>query len=193
MFSAYTPLENVTYTVMSSPCFREREKRWYTLPALTVSHIREQYQAKNGETLALRDVTFTVETGEFVSIVGPSGCGKSTLLSIIAGLLKPTSGQVLVNETVVSGISPHVGYMLQKDNLLSWRTIYKNVLFGLEIQNRLTPESVDRADRLLKTYGLWDFRHNYPHQLSGGWDRHIDYHLYLRCQRCKEIGRNLLS
>lgn len=144
------------------------ETRWYTLPALTVSHIREQYQAKNGETLALKDVDFTVESGEFVSIVGPSGCGKSTLLSIVAGLLSPSGGQVLVNGTPVTGVSPHVGYMLQKDNLLDWRTIYKNVMLGLELQHSLTAESAARADRLLKTYGLWEFRDRYPHQLSGG-------------------------
>lgn len=138
------------------------------MPVLIVSHIREQYQAKNGETIALKDVDFSVEKGEFVSIVGPSGCGKSTLLSIMAGLLRPSAGQVIVDGEPVSGVSSHIGYMLQKDNLLEWRTIYSNVLFGLELRHSVTPQSVARADRLLNTYGLWEFRDKYPHQLSGG-------------------------
>lgn len=99
--------------------------------------IQESYQAENGEVLALKDISFTMEKGEFVSLVGPSGCGKSTLLSIIAGLLKPTAGSVYVNGEKVVGVSSHIGYMLQKDNLLEWRTIYKNVLLGLEIRNML--------------------------------------------------------
>lgn len=138
------------------------------MPALTVSHIREKYQAKNGEVEAIADVSFTMEKGEFLSIVGPSGCGKSTLLSILAGLLPPTKGEVLVGDEQVLGISPHIGYMLQKDNLLPWRSIYRNVLLGLEIRRQLNEESRARADRLLRTYGLWDFRDKYPTQLSGG-------------------------
>ena len=108
------------------------------------------------------------EKGEFLSIVGPSGCGKSTLLSVIAGLVKPTGGRVLVEGEPVTGTSPHVGYMLQRDNLLEWRTILDNVLFGLEIQRAKTPENVARAQRLLETYGLAEFAQKYPRQLSGG-------------------------
>ncbi len=138
------------------------------MPALTVSHLRETYQSDNGEVEAIKDVSFTLEKGEFLSIVGPSGCGKSTLLSILAGLLPATSGTVAVNGRPVCGISPEIGYMLQKDNLLPWRTIYQNVLFGLEIRHALSPDTRQRADRLLRTYGLWEFRHKYPAQLSGG-------------------------
>ncbi len=97
-----------------------------------------------------------------------SGCGKSTLLSIIAGLLKPTAGEIYVNGEKIEGISAHIGYMLQKDNLLDWRTIYSNVMFGLEIRHMMTRENTDRAIRLLKTYGLYDFKDKYPAQLSGG-------------------------
>ncbi len=135
---------------------------------LEVKNIEQKYQAENGETTAIKNVGFSVAKGEFISIVGPSGCGKSTLLSIISGLLKPTGGQVYVNGTRVSGISPHIGYMLQNDNLLDWRTIYKNVLFGLEIRKTKTDENVARAEDLLKKYGLYEFRDNYPSQLSGG-------------------------
>ena len=104
------------------------------MDVLRVQDIEETYQAENGEITALKNISFAMKKGEFVSIVGPSGCGKSTLLSIIAGLLKPTSGAIFVNGERVVGVSPHIGYMLQKDNLLDWRTIYKNVLFGLEVR-----------------------------------------------------------
>ena len=135
---------------------------------LRVRNIEEKYQAENGEVTALKNISFNVQEGEFISIVGPSGCGKSTLLSIIAGLLKPTAGEVLVKGERVNGISPHIGYMLQKDNLLDWRTIYSNVMFGLEIRRAITPESEARAVHLLKTYGLYEFKDKYPSQLSGG-------------------------
>jgi NitT/TauT family transport system ATP-binding protein len=135
---------------------------------LRAEHVGKKYQAENGEVVAFEDVCFSVEQGEFISIVGPSGCGKSTLLSVISGLLKPSSGQVLVHGRPVCGVSPRVGYMLQRDNLLEWRTILSNVLFGLEIQHADTPQAVQRAKQLLRTYGLYEFRDKYPRQLSGG-------------------------
>lgn len=138
------------------------------LQVLRVHKIQEKYQAKNGEVNALEDISFTVDKGEFISIVGPSGCGKSTLLSIIAGLLRPTSGEIYVNGDKIEGVSAHIGYMLQKDNLLDWRTIYRNVLFGLEVRGMLNEDTRGRVDRLLKTYGLYEFRDKYPAQLSGG-------------------------
>ena len=135
---------------------------------LKVEKIQESYQAENGEVLALKDISFTMDKGEFVSLVGPSGCGKSTLLSIIAGLLKPTAGSIYVNGEEITGVSSRIGYMLQKDNLLEWRTIYKNVLLGLEIRNMLDAKNVSRAVGLLKSYGLYEFKDKYPAQLSGG-------------------------
>ncbi|MCL2604865.1 MAG: ABC transporter ATP-binding protein [Defluviitaleaceae bacterium] len=118
------------------------------------------YQAENGEVDALRDINFEVYEGELVSIIGPSGCGKTTLLSLIAGLEPPTNGEVIISGTP--------GYMLQKDNLLDWRTIRGNVLLGLEICGKKTPEGIRYVENLLKTYGLWEFRDNHPSQLSGG-------------------------
>ncbi len=135
---------------------------------LRVEHIQQAYQTEGGETVALQDIDFSMEEGDFFSVVGPSGCGKSTLLSIIAGTLRPTGGRVLVRGDEVTGPNPHIGYMLQQDNLLEWRTIRQNVLFGLEIRHRLTPETVARADRLLETYGLSAFANSRPSQLSGG-------------------------
>ncbi len=135
---------------------------------LSVEGVRQTYQTKDGETVALQDITFSMEKGDFFSVVGPSGCGKSTLLSIIAGTLTPTAGQVRINGQPVEGPSPHIGYMLQQDNLLEWRTIRQNVLLGLEIRHQLTPEMRDRADGLLETYGLSAFASSHPSQLSGG-------------------------
>ena len=135
---------------------------------LEIQDVTESYQAENGEIFALDRISFSMEKGEFLSIVGPSGCGKSTLLSIIAGLLPPSSGKILLDGREVSGVDPRIGYMLQKDNLLEWRTIWKNVLLGLELRRQLDEESLARAESLLKSYGLWEFREKYPSQLSGG-------------------------
>jgi NitT/TauT family transport system ATP-binding protein len=138
------------------------------LNLLEIQDVTESYQAENGEIFALDRISFSMEKGEFLSIVGPSGCGKSTLLSIIAGLLPPSSGKILLDGREVSGVDPRIGYMLQKDNLLEWRTIWKNVLLGLELRRQVDEESLARAEGLLKSYGLWEFREKYPSQLSGG-------------------------
>lgn len=135
---------------------------------LEIQDITESYQAENGEIFALDHISFSMGKGEFLSIVGPSGCGKSTLLSIIAGLLSPSSGHVLLDGQAVSGVDPRIGYMLQRDSLLEWRTIWKNVLLGLELRRQLNRESLARAETLLRSYGLWEFREKYPSQLSGG-------------------------
>lgn len=127
---------------------------------LEASKICKTYQAQNGEIEAIKDISFTINEGEYVSIIGPSGCGKSTLLSIISGLEPKTSGSIYVDGKI--------GYMLQKDNLLEWRTILQNVLFGLEIQKKLTEENKKYAIDLLKKYGIYEFKDKYPNQLSGG-------------------------
>jgi len=127
---------------------------------LEVKNMCKTYQAQNGEIEALKNINFDVNEGEYISIIGPSGCGKSTLLSIIAGLENKTSGEIYVDGKI--------GYMLQKDNLLEWRTIYKNVLLGLEIQKSNTDENKKYVDELLKKYGLYEFKDKYPTQLSGG-------------------------
>jgi len=133
-----------------------------------VYNVGMKYQSPNGEITALENINFSVREGEFVSIVGPSGCGKSTLLSILSGLLSSTTGSVIISGEKVVGTSPKIGYMLQKDHLFDWRTIYQNVMLGLEIRKAVTPKSKERAIELLKTYGLFEFKDNYPSQLSGG-------------------------
>ncbi|HOQ37725.1 MAG TPA: ATP-binding cassette domain-containing protein, partial [Acetivibrio sp.] len=127
-----------------------------------------KYHSLNGEIDALKNINFSVSEGEFISIVGPSGCGKSTLLSLIAGLIVPTTGGVFVEGKPVSETSEKVGYMLQKDHLFEWRTIYQNVILGPEIRGTLNAETKEYALKLLDTYGLLEFKDKYPSQLSGG-------------------------
>ncbi len=127
---------------------------------LKVQNVSKKYQAVNGEVIAIKDISFSINEGEFVSLIGPSGCGKSTMLSIIAGLEEKTDGEIQIDG--------EIGYMLQKDSLLEWLTIYKNVMFGLEIRNLKTTENVQYVDNLLKKYGLYEFKNKYPNQLSGG-------------------------
>lgn len=135
---------------------------------LELKNISYSYHNLHGETKALQDISFSVEEGEFVAIVGPSGCGKSTLLSIIAGLLSPEQGSILINNSDKSQNHPRVGYMLQRDHLFEWRTVYRNVTLGLEIQGQLIPKRLQHIDRLLEEYGLDKFRDKRPGELSGG-------------------------
>ena len=135
---------------------------------LKLENISKIYQDDNGETLAIKDFTYTFVKGHFTSIVGPSGCGKSTLLSIICGLESETSGTIFMDNSKLETRSCNIGYMLQKDYLLDWRTVYKNILLGLEIRKMVTDETKSYVDRLLKKYGLYEFKDKYPSQLSGG-------------------------
>jgi len=117
---------------------------------------------------AVRDLSFAVGESEFVSIVGPSGCGKSTLLNLVAGLDRPSEGSVSLHGVEVSGPSSSVGFMLQKDLLLPWRTVMNNVEFGLEARNMPAAERRERAMRELKRCRLTEFADRYPYQISGG-------------------------
>lgn len=135
---------------------------------LELKNIGYSYHSLHGETKALSSISFGVREGEFVAIVGPSGCGKSTLLSIIAGLLAPEQGTILVNNPDGSIHYPRIGYMLQHDHLFEWRTVYRNVTLGLELHHQLTPEHLKLVDRLLEEYGLDKFRDKRPSELSGG-------------------------
>ena len=135
---------------------------------LEVKNISKKYQGKEGEVLAIENVNFRIKEGEFVSIIGPSGCGKSTLLSIISGLEIKTNGEIYIEGEKVEGISPKIGYMLQKDCLLDWRTIWSNTIFGLEIKGKVNEENKKYVEELLKKYNLYEFRNKYPSELSGG-------------------------
>ena len=133
-----------------------------------INNLNLIYQSVQDETEALKDVNLKIDRYEFVSIVGPSGCGKTTILSLIAGLIKPTSGEVKVNGKTPNPKDSICGYMFQRDNLLPWRTIEKNIYFGLELKHKLTPESKQKANELTKKYGLAEFLKKHPSELSGG-------------------------
>lgn len=137
-------------------------------PTLELKNIDYSYHSLEGETKALTDISFDVLPGEFVAIVGPSGCGKSTLLSIIAGLLTPESGSLKMNGEIINNNTANIGYMLQHDHLFEWRSIFNNVILGLEIQHTLTAQTKQKAHDLLKTYGLQKFSNAKPSELSGG-------------------------
>lgn len=135
---------------------------------LNVNHISHSYHTQKGETPALNDISFSVCQGEFVAVVGPSGCGKSTLLSLISGLLIPEKGEILLHGKPLKEQTEKIGYMLQRDELLEWRSIYRNVLLGPEIQGSLSRDIRVKALELLKSYGLGQFQSSRPSELSGG-------------------------
>ena len=132
-------------------------------PVARIKNLKKTFHTRNGETLAIEDFSLNINEGEFVVLVGPSGCGKTTVLSILAGLVQPSSGEIIYCDEDI-----RMGYMLQDDHLFPWRTILDNVCLGLEIQRRDTPENKERAESLLTTYGLAKFKNHYPNQLSGG-------------------------
>ena len=121
-------------------------------------NVNKSFYTLTDETKVLKDINIEIPNGKIIAIVGPSGCGKSTILNMISGLIKPTSGTVIVNGTV--------GYMFQKDNLLEWRNVYKNITLGPEIQKIKIDET--KIDNILKKYGLIDFKYKHPSELSGG-------------------------
>lgn len=134
---------------------------------LIVENVSHTYFSKDAATEALQDISLTVEEGEFISFIGPSGCGKTTLLSIIAGLIRPTAGNVYIeNQKVYGNKDLSIGYMLQQDYLFPWKTIEENITLGL----RLLKQDVDRgiASKLLKDVGLPAVEKKYPRELSGG-------------------------
>lgn len=135
---------------------------------LKIDHLSCSYHSLEGETTALFDVSFDVKEGEFLAIVGPSGCGKSTLLSLIAGLIEPSSGAIYIDGKDVKASGKNIGYMLQKDHLLDWRTTKRNLTLGLEIQHKLTDNSYIMINDMLNTYGLITFKDKKPSELSGG-------------------------
>lgn len=131
-------------------------------PIIDVKDLSFSYHSMKEETLALSKISFRIYPGEFLAIVGPSGCGKTTLLSLIAGLLPVEEGDIVKKEGLKTG------YMLQKDLLLEWRTIWENVMLGLEINHLADNTSKQYARKLLKEYGLEDFMQKKPSELSGG-------------------------
>jgi len=135
---------------------------------LRLDQVGMTFPTPNGAFTALAPVTLSISPGRFVSLIGPSGCGKSTIFNIVAGLLEPTSGRVLIDGADATATIGRVGYMLQKDLLLPWRNVLDNVILGMEIQGVPLHEARERALPLLRRYGLAGFEHAYPNALSGG-------------------------
>ncbi|MBS2970151.1 ABC transporter ATP-binding protein [Metabacillus sp. KIGAM252] len=135
---------------------------------LSIQNLSHSYFTKDTIATALEGISLTVEEGEFISFLGPSGCGKTTLLTIIAGLLNPTEGTVLIRKEPINEMRRKIGYMLQQDYLFPWKTIKENVLIGLKTQKKLSPESEKRTLYLLQEMGLGDVEKKFPRQLSGG-------------------------
>jgi NitT/TauT family transport system ATP-binding protein len=131
---------------------------------LAVDSVRHDF----GGTPAVATTSLELLSREFVSIVGPSGCGKSTLFNIISGLIRPSSGRVLLDGQDITGRTGHVGYMLQKDLLLPWRTATQNIVLGASLHGRVSRREREEAVELATRYGLGDFVNHYPHALSGG-------------------------
>lgn len=135
---------------------------------LKLENVSLTYQSDTSETQAIKNLNLTVEKGEFIAIIGPSGCGKTTILSLIAGLIRPTRGKIILNGEEITKPTKSIGYMLQRDELFPWRTILKNTYLPLEIKKTLTEENKARVLNLLKKYGLGDFLKSYPSEISGG-------------------------
>jgi ABC-type nitrate/sulfonate/bicarbonate transport system ATPase subunit len=128
-----------------------------------------------GETVALAPTTLEVAEGSFVAVVGPSGCGKSTLFNVIAGLLSPDAGAVRLAGDDVTGHTGHVGYMLQKDLLVPWRTVEDNITMAARLTRRVTPAAREEARRVAQQYGLGEFLRHYPRALSGGMRQRVAF------------------
>lgn len=137
-------------------------------PIITLNDVSMTYNTPTSEVEAIKDISFSVNKNEFISLVGCSGCGKSTILSIISGLIKPTSGEVYYKNKLIEGTSNDMGYMLQSDHLFPWCNVMENVCLGLKIRNCDTRQGRERVMGMLSAYGLSDFAQSYPRELSGG-------------------------
>lgn len=135
---------------------------------IQISGVSKTFRRSGQEISAMKETNLSIEEGRFVSIIGPSGCGKSTLFNIIAGLTPPSTGEVIADGRNIVGKAGYVGYMLQKDMLLPWRTILDNIILGMEIRGVPRKEAVSRALPLMEKYGLKGFDKHYPKELSGG-------------------------
>lgn len=147
-------------------------------PALALEHITCTFAARDGTRgaqryTAIEDATLTVAPGEFVAVVGPTGCGKSTLLNVAAGLLRPSSGDVVVFGEPLVGINRRAGYMFQSEALMPWRSALENVLAGLEFRGEKRADASERGQEWLRRVGLGGFENRYPHELSGGMRKRV--------------------
>src|ERR1700742_5097756 len=139
-----------------------------SVPKLEIDRVSMAFNTPGGAFQALARVTLAIPAGRFVSLIGPSGCGKSTIFNIVAGLQEPSAGRVVIDGVDATGTIGRVGYMLQEDLLLPWRTVIDNIILGMEIQGVPLRQARETALPLLRRYGLAGFEHAYPNALSGG-------------------------
>ncbi|MFC9245816.1 ABC transporter ATP-binding protein [Streptomyces sp. NPDC057136] len=141
--------------------------------AVGLSDVAVRFRSKKRDVTALQDVSLDVRPGEFIAIVGPSGCGKSTLLKLVAGLLKPSSGEVRLGGERVNGPRHDIGYVFQRAALLEWRSARRNILLQAEMRKMPAAQARGRADELIRMTGLGGFEDAYPHELSGGMQQRV--------------------
>lgn len=132
---------------------------------MALKNVCKNFYTELGELKVLNNISFEVKKGEIIALIGPSGSGKTTLLNILAKIIPPTSGEV--------SLDGEIGYMFQRDHLLEWRTIWKNLLIGLEITGQNDEIHQERIKEMLRKYGLDGFTRNFPHELSGGMRQRI--------------------
>jgi len=139
------------------------------VPKLSVRHVSKSYDNGGQDpTLVLDDISFEVNDGEFLSILGPSGCGKTTLLKIIAGLLEPDAGEILIDDVEVKKGHSQVGYIFQQESLFPWRTVRENIEFGLEVRGVSEEEMKSQSDAVIALVGMKGYEEHLPHEISGG-------------------------
>lgn len=143
------------------------------LVKLKIDNVYKEYQGRNGKTVALNGVSLDIMENEFICVVGPSGCGKSTLLNIIAGLLEPTSGAAYLDGKQIEGTGVERGVVFQQYALFPWRTVIKNVMFGLEMKKTPKAEAEKIARKYIEAVGLKGFENSYPKELSGGMKQRV--------------------
>ncbi len=143
------------------------------LVKLKIDNVVKEYQGRGGKTVALNGANLDILENEFICVVGPSGCGKSTLLNIIAGLLEPTSGAVYLDGKRIEGTGVERGVVFQQYALFPWRTVIKNVMFGLEMKKVPKDQAEETARKYIESVGLKGFENSYPKELSGGMKQRV--------------------
>lgn len=141
---------------------------------LETRDLSKSYRKEDADVEALRKINIAVRNGEFVSIVGASGCGKTTFLRVVDGLIRPSTGSVLIDGKEVTSPGLDRGFVFQQDGLLPWRTVTQNVVLGLEVQHRATEEARGLANQYIRLVGLGGFERHYPHELSGGMRQRVN-------------------
>lgn len=135
--------------------------------------VTKAFERDDRAVTAVRDVTLQIGQGEFVCIVGPSGCGKSTLLNMAAGIMRTTAGSVYYNGALVKGPNPSLGYVTQKDHLLPWRSVTRNISLALELRQHKRREDTSSVEEMIELVGLEGFEDHFPAELSGGMRKRV--------------------